>query len=410
MATIIPIQGYRPAEGLAERVCVPPFDTLSRKEACAFAKDNPDCFFHVTKPEIDLPSKTDIYSEKVYEKGAENLIDLIEREVLVCDETPSLYIYRLTMGDHIQTGLVCGASIDDYDNNIIKKHELTITEKEIDRSRHIDCQHANAGPVFLTYREDQDISAIIEDMSQYAPPATEFIDDSGIKHSLWVINNPVVTDRLVQLFQTIDPLYIADGHHRAFAASKVRKMHRETQPYSEIPWNHFLTVIFPDKDLMIYDYNRVIKSLNNLSSKDLLQEIGKVCEVSRDFHGKPEKPGEFGFHVAGTWYRLVPRSGTYPENDLIESLDVSILHNTVIAPIFDITDLKTDHRIEFVGGTRGLEELERRVATDAKCAFTLYPPSIDQLMSVSDAGKTMPPKSTWFYPKPYSGMVVYMFE
>jgi len=409
MAIIRPFVGYRPPPDLAPAVCCPPYDIISSGEARNMARDNPRTFIRVIKPEADLPPDTDIFSDAVYEKATENLNAFITSGSLVRDPAPCLYVYRLEYGGHVQTGVVCAASVDDYDSGVIKRHELTRYDREKDRTRFVNEQNGNAGPVFLTYREKKEITQIIEDICSQDSPETEFISADDVSHTLWTVNDENYIDRITGEFSEIPSLYIADGHHRAFAASKVRQIRASSHPDPEAGWNYFLTAVFPDSQLVIRDYNRVIKDLNGLSKQEFLQELESCFEVSPASQGRPEAPRQFGLFTGSQWYRLEAKPGTYETEDPVKSLDVSILHDNIISPILGISDLKEESRIEFIGGTRGPEELERRAVSCSGLAFALFPPTIEDLMRVSDAGEIMPPKSTWFYPKPYSGMAVHLF-
>jgi uncharacterized protein (DUF1015 family) len=409
MATIMPFRGYRPLPDLAHKICSPPYDIISSEEARSMAESNPLSFIRVVKPEVDLDPETDIYSDPVYEKGVENLRSLIDSGNLVRDEKPSLYLYRLAVNGHSQTGIMCASSVDDYDNGIIKRHELTRNDREEDRTKFVNMQNGNAGPVFLAYREKKELSDLVNSLCADQEPDISFKGGKGITHSLWAVSDGDSVNTIVEMFAHIPSLYIADGHHRAFAASKARQIRAEKEHNPQAPWNYFLTVIFPDTQLSINNYNRVIKELNSLSAEDLLEKIGAVFDID-DSGQPPSGPKEFGLYIENAWYKLTAKQEIIPNHDPVKSLDVAILHDNIISPILGITDLKKDKRIEFVGGTQGREELERRVAADCVAAFELYPPTIQELMDVSDAGLIMPPKSTWFYPKPDSGMCVYLFD
>ncbi len=411
MSILKPIAGYRPSLAEAKNVPSPPYDVLNTAEAIELAKGNPSSFLHVIRPEIDLPEGTDLHADEVYAKGAENLNNMIRTGVLVKDDTPSLYIYRQVMGEHSQVGIVGGASVDEYNNDLIKKHELTRQDKEDDRTRHVDTMNANAGPVFLTYKADNVIDSLVADVIKNQQPDADFIAEDGIAHTLWRIDGEVVT-KLTEQFKQVSALYVADGHHRSASAARVGLKRQEQYPNAstDAPWNYFLAVCFPDNQLNCIDYNRVVLDLNNLSKSKFLEKVSEKFNCQETSSPKPSQCTEFGMYLDGQWYKLQAKEGTFPAQDPVESLDVSILQNNLLNPILGIEDPRTSKRIDFVGGIRGLTELEKRVANDAEVAFALYPTTIEQLMAIADAGKIMPPKSTWFEPKLRSGMVVYKLE
>jgi uncharacterized protein (DUF1015 family) len=389
-------------------VASPPYDVLSSDEARDMAAGNPLSFLHVNKPEIDLPPGTDVYSDAVYAKGAENLRRLQAEGALLREPVPALYLYRQRMGDHVQTGLVAGASVDEYEADLIKKHEHTRRVKEDDRTRHVDALDANTGPVFLTYKARPEIDALAERLTA-VPPTYDFVAPDGIQHVLWVVADASDREALRDAFRRVPELYVADGHHRSAAATRIRAMRRETNPShtGEEPYNFFLAVIFPDNQMKILDYNRVVRDLNGLESGAFIEAVGTRFEVEPTSDAKPRQPADFGMYLEGSWYRLRARPGTFPAGDPVRSLDVSILQDNLLAPVLGIGDPRSDERIDFVGGIRGLGELERRVASgDWQVAFALHPTSIDQLFAVADAGLVMPPKSTWFEPKLRSGLIV----
>lgn len=408
MARIEPFRAYRPRPEFAERVASPPYDVLSSDEAREMAADNPLSFLRVVKPEIDLPPDTDVYAKEVYGKGAENLHRLIEDEVLVRESAPALYLYRQRMGDHVQTGLVAGASVDEYEQDLIKKHEHTRPVKEDDRTRHIDALDANTGPVFLTFKAQPDIDALVDRLTSN-PAAYDFKAPDSIQHVLWVIDNPDDRDALVDAFRLVPVLYVADGHHRSAAAVRIRAARRDANPEhtGKEPYNFFLTVIFPDDQMKILDYNRVVRDLHGLTSAEFLEQVEERFTVEVVDDGKPPGARHFGMYLGGRWHRLVARPGTYLADDPVRGLDVAILQDNLLAPVLGIGDPRSDERVDFVGGIRGLEELERLVNSGkAEVAFALYPTSIGQLFAVADAGEVMPPKSTWFEPKLRSGLLV----
>jgi uncharacterized protein (DUF1015 family) len=372
------------------------------------AANNPLSFLHVVKPEIDLDPHIDVYSPEVYRTGAANLKKFMDDGVLVRESTPSLYLYRQRMGDHVQTGLVAGASVDEYEADLIKKHEHTRPVKEDDRTRHIDALDHNTGPVFLTYRAQPDIDRLVERLTE-AEPVYDFVAPDGIQHVVWVIDQSDDRDALVAAFAQVPELYVADGHHRSAAGTRIRAMRREANPNhtGEEPYNFFLSVIFPDNQMKILDYNRVVKDLNHLTPEEVIEKAGRHFEVAPANEGRPDGPRSFGMYLDGHWYRLVAKQESIPEDDPVNRLDVAILQNNLLAPVLGIGDPRKDERIDFVGGIRGLGELVKRVDSgEWAIAFAVHPTSISQLFAVADAGLVMPPKSTWFEPKLRSGLIV----
>jgi uncharacterized protein (DUF1015 family) len=416
MANIKPFKGYSPASEYAEQVASPPYDVLSSEEARKLGEGNPKTFLRVVKSEIDFPAGTDLHSDIIYKKGADNLQSLIDNKILLKSETPCLYLYRQKMGDIVQTGLVAGASVEEYDADLIKKHELTRKEKEDDRAKHVDILNANTGPVFLTYHHKDSIDALVSKITS-ATPDVDFVAADGIGHTLWIVKDQNYIDQLVEMFKEVSALYVADGHHRSAAASRVHASRKKNNPNhtGNEPYNHFLSVIFPDNQLYVMDYNRVVTDLNGLTAKELLQGIEEkfdiaVLNVQDPQDAKPEKRADFGMYLEGSWYELRAKDSTIPKNNPVKSLDVAILQDNILAPLLGIGDPRTDNRIGFIGGIRGLKELERRCSEDCKVAFAVYPTGMDQLMAIADAGEIMPPKSTWFEPKLRSGMVVKVLE
>ena len=412
MAVFNPFKALRPVPEYAERVGALPYDVMNSNEAREMTKGNPYSFLHVDKAEIDLPESTDLYSEEVYLKAKENLVSLESRGICKSDSKSCFYIYRQIMNGRSQTGLVGCASIDDYMNNIIKKHEFTRADKEADRIRHVDYCDANTGPIFLTYRKNDALSDIISSWKESHDPVYDFITEDGIANTVWVIDCDKVNAELSALFADIDYLYIADGHHRCASAVRVGQKRREQYPdyNGSEEFNFFLAVAFPENELEIMDYNRVIKDLNNLSEEELFSALGEkftLEEYKGEGQYKPEAKHTFGMFLDGKWYKLTAKEGTFDKNDPVDRLDVSILQNNCITPVFGISDPRTDKRIDFVGGIRGLAELERRCSTDMKIAFSMYPTSLEDLMAIADAGKVMPPKSTWFEPKLLSGLFIH---
>lgn len=413
MSLIRPFTGLRPAPGRAAEVIAPPYDVLSTEEARVRAQDRPWNFLHISKPEIDLPAGTDPYSAAVYARGRENFEKMLKEGVLGRDPEPRYYVYRLAMGAHHQTGIVAAASVPDYDSNRIRKHEFTRPDKEDDRVRQIDALNAQTGPVFLTYRRSPAVDAIVESVTRGAPDVDVTADD-GVRHSLWVMGERSRIDAITAAFDAMTCLYIADGHHRSAAAARVAAARKKANPKhtGEESCNYFLAVIFPDNQMQILDYNRVVKDLNGLSRENFLQKIGTAFSVKPEFAMvKPGRSGEFGLYLQGQWYRLNISPERIPGNDPVKRLDVSLLQENLISPVLGITDPRRDKRIDFVGGIRGLQELERRVDSgEMACAFALYPTSIADMMAVADAGQVMPPKSTWFEPKLADGLVSHVLD
>jgi len=408
MPLIRPFPGLRPAAGRAAEVAAPPYDVLNSAEARERAQGRPWSFLHISKPEIDLPEGADPYGAAVYAKAAENLARMMDEGVLVQDPAPCYYVYRLRMGDHVQTGLVAAASVADYDSNRIRKHEYTRPDKEDDRVRQIDALNAQTGPVLLAYRAEPSIDNVLEEVTG-ADPDVDIVADDGIGHQLWVVSDPARLEALSGGFEAMEALYIADGHHRSAAASRVAAARREANAAhtGAESYNYFLSVIFPHDQMKILDYNRVVKDLNGLTPDAFLARIGEAFEVERASAAvRPGRPGEFGLYLDGQWFRLAVRPDLMPENDPVARLDVSLLADNLLGPVLGITDPRRDPRIDFVGGIRGLGELERRVDSGAMvAAFSLYPTRMEDLMAVADALKVMPPKSTWFEPKLADGLV-----
>jgi uncharacterized protein (DUF1015 family) len=409
MAKISPFKALRPQAALAEKVASRPYDVLNSAEAKAEASGNPYSFLHITKSEIDLAEKTDIHSAPVYEKAKENLQAFIRNNTLFRESKPCYYIYELVMNGRSQTGLVCGSSVDDYENDIIKKHEFTRPEKEQDRINHIKTTGAQTGNVFLAYRNVEAFDALVDRWKKEHTSIYEFTATDQIKHTVWVVNDNDTIQHITSIFQEEVPFtYIADGHHRAASAAKVRAaLGNDKKPGAD----YFLTTLFPSNQLYIMDYNRVIKDLNGLSGEELLEKIGKNFDVEKsDSAVKPSSLHQFGMYLDNNWYTLTAKEGTY-NNDPIGVLDVTILQNNILEPVFGIKDQRTDKRIDFVGGIRGLEELERRVNTkEMAVAFSLYPVSIQQLFDIADTGNVMPPKSTWFEPKLRDGLLTHLID
>ncbi len=414
MAIVKPFKGLRPKSEFAEKVASPPYDVLSSDEARKIAQGNPRSFLHVVKPEVDLDPGIDLYDERVYLKGKENLERLMAEAYLKQDEHSCFYLYKLKMGHHEQTGLVATASIDEYESNKIKKHEHTRLDKEKDRAKHISVLNAQAGPVFLTYRAREDINNTIKKAQEHTP-AYDFTAEDGIQHTFYVIDDAETIRAIQDGFAALDHLYVADGHHRSAAAARVRnerksknKAHTGKEAY-----NFFLTVIFPHDQMYIMDYNRVVADLKGSTPGAFIEKVAAAFDVEETGKaGTPYKPLQkhhFGMYLDGTWYSLIARSGTFDPHDPVQRLDVSILQENLLNPVLGILDPRKDKRISFVGGMRGLGELERLVdAGNYRIAFSLFPTSIEELMAIADQGKVMPPKSTWFEPKLRSGLITHL--
>ena len=405
---IRPFTGLRPAPGRAAEVAAPPYDVLSTEEARKRAAGKPWSFLHISKPEIDLPPGTDPHAPQVYAKAAENLQRMLAQKVLERDRQPCYYAYRLIMDGHVQTGAVVAASVADYDTNRIRKHEFTRPDKEDDRVRQIEALNAQTGPVLLAYPNAPDVDALLAQVAGGEPDA-DVTADTGVRHSLWKIEDAAAQDRLTQAFDAMPALYIADGHHRSAAASRVAAARRATGPDS---CNFFLAVAFPHHQMRILPYNRVVTDLNGLSRQELLSKIGQSFALHAASGAvKPAKPGEFGLYLTGQWYRLNIHPGQVPMNDPVERLDVSLLADRLLAPLLGITDPRRDRRIDFIGGIRGVAELEKRVDSgEMAAAFSMFPTRMEDLMAVADVGEVMPPKSTWFEPKLADGLVSHVLD
>ncbi|MEI9935399.1 MAG: DUF1015 family protein [Ferruginibacter sp.] len=409
MISIRPFKALRPEAQHAKHVAAKPYDVLNSKEAKSEAEDNPKSFLHITKSEIDLPDDIDIHSQQVYDKAKENLDAFISRDILFHENKACYYIYQLIMNGKSQTGLVCGSSIDDYEKGLIKKHEFTRPEKEQDRINHIKTTGAQTGNVFLAYRNVDELDNIINHWKKEKSPVYDFVASDEIQHSIWIINDDKTIKQITELFKTQVPCtYIADGHHRAASAAKVRKALGEKAAKEA---DYFLTTLFPSNQLHIMDYNRVVKDLNELSIEDFLKKIEKkfiVEKVSKSF--SPGKLHEFGMYVDSHWYKLIAKENTY-SSDPIGILDITILQNNLLDPVLGIKDQRTDKRIDFVGGIRGLGELEKRVRSgEMAVAFSLHPVTIQQLFDIADNGNVMPPKSTWFEPKLRDGLLTHLIS
>lgn len=408
MVTIHPFKALRPAAEFARQVASRPYDVLNSKEAKTEAEGNSASFLHITKSEIDLPESIDIHAQQVYDKAKENLDAFISRKILFRESKACYYIYQLVMNGRSQTGLVCGSSVDDYENDLIKKHEFTRPEKELDRINHIKTTGAQTGNVFLAYKQVEAIDEVIDGWKKKSP-VYDFTADDGIQHTVWIVNDDDTIEKISTLFKEKVPCtYIADGHHRAASAAKVRKaLGDAAQDGADL----FLTTLFPSNQLHIMDYNRVVSDLNGLDETGLLAALGNQFTVEKAAKAfSPEQLHTFGMYINKQWYRLTAKEGSYG-NDPIGVLDVTILQNNLLDPVFNIKDQRTDKRIDFVGGIRGLGELEKRVDSgEMAVAFSLHPVSIQQLFDIADSGNVMPPKSTWFEPKLRDGLLTHLID
>jgi len=410
MVTITPFKALRPEAQLAKQVASRPYDVLNSKEAKVEAQGNSYSFLHITKAEIGLPETTDVHAGEVYEKAKENLTAFISRNILFRENKPCYYIYRLTMNGRSQAGLVCASSVDDYENGLVKKHEFTRPDKELDRINHIKITGAQTGNVFLAYRTVAAIDAVINGWMHDKNPQYDFITDDNIQHSIWIVSDDDTIANITHLFKTEVPAtYIADGHHRAASAAKVRAALGAVATENS---NFFLTTLFPSNQLFIMDYNRLVKDLNGFNADEFLQKCSAHFSIEPQEEAyRPEEPHYFGMYLGAQWYKLYAAPATYNENDPIAVLDISILQQLILEPILNIKDQRTDARIDFVGGIRGLAELEKRVDSgDMAVAFSIYPVSIDQLLAVADSGEVMPPKSTWFEPKLRDGLLTHLID
>ena len=411
MSKVRAFRAYRPRPDLASQVASFPYDVINSEEARELAAGNPYTFLHVGKPEIDLDPSVPLYDDRVYQKGRDNLYALIRDGVLIHDDKPHLYVYQQKMGDHVQAGIVGLCSVKEYEEDLIKKHEFTRKDKEDDRTRHVRDQNANAEPVFLTYQARKDIDRIV-DQVRAQKPLYDIVTSDGIGHTVWSVEDDGWRSQLETLFLAVPALYVADGHHRTAAAVRTGQALRQTSPShtGEEPFEYFMAVVFPHDQLQIMDYNRVVKDLNGLTPEAFLRKVSEKFDVSDAPGPKPEAKTTFGMYLGGKWYRLSAKPGTYPAGDPVKGLDVSILQDNLLAPVLGIADPRTDKRVDFVGGIRGMKELEKRVDEGWAVAFSLFPTSLDQLMAVADSGQVMPPKSTWFEPKLRSGLLVRLIE
>lgn len=411
MAVIKPFKCVRPAADKADKIAALPYDVYNRQEAAEVVKKNPQSFLAIDRAETQFSEDVDTYAPQVYEKASGMLKDWIENGAFIRDEEECYYIYTLEMNGRAQNGIVACASIDDYANGVIKKHENTRADKEQDRIRHVDTCSAQTGPIFLAYRNNDAMRKTMELVweEQKGKAIYDFVAEDGIRHTVYRISNPTHVEAIRKHFEEMNAIYIADGHHRAASAVKVGFKRREEHPDYDgtEEFNYFLSVSFPDEELMIMDYNRAVKDLNGLSVQEFLGKMESIFEVEKmNESAKPTQKGEFSMFLDGSWYRCTMHKEDIPD-DPVDGLDVSVLQNILLAPVLGIGDPKTDKRIDFVGGIRGMAELERRCSTDCAVAFAMYPTSIQELFAVADAGLLMPPKSTWFEPKLRSGLFIH---
>lgn len=409
MPRIKPFQAIRPTKQAAADVASVPYDVVNREEAAALAEGNSSSFLHVVRPDIDLPADTDPYADVVYTTAREHLDRLMTEGVLVRDDEDCLFAYRQIMNGIAQTGVVCCCHIDDYENNLILKHEKTRQTKEDDRTRHVQTLNAHAGPVFLTYRDVESVNALVAEASK-SEPLYDFVAPDGVQHTVWKIDQ---TQACVDGLSSVPAFYVADGHHRSASAWRAGAERKAANPNhtGDEEYNWFLTVLFPANELNILAYNRIIKDLNGQNADDVIKKLSEVGTVEKTDNPVPDSAASFCFYLGDGWYRLTVSADSINRDDAIESLDVAILEQRVLQAIFGIGDVRTDSRIDFVGGIRGTGELEKRVNSgDWACAISMYPTSIEQLMAVSDAGQIMPPKSTWFEPKLRSGLLVHSLD
>lgn len=412
MAKILPFRGIRPSKERAAKIAALPYDVYNREEAKAVVEKNPESFLTIDRAETNFSDQVDTYDEVVYRKAHDLLWQWIAEGRFVQDEKPCYYLYELTMDGRTQTGIVACASIDDYENEVIKKHENTRAEKEADRIHHVDSCNAQTGPIFLAYRRKKEIDTLVDEIKM-REALYDFVSEDGIRHRVFLVDNDSEIAALENAFGTMEEIYIADGHHRAASAVRVGQRRRAAKPdyTGEEEFNYFLSVLFPDNQLMILDYNRVVKDLNGLSEEEFLGKVQDRFDVltTSEKPISPKKKGQFSMFLNHSWYLLQMRRED-ENTDPVEGLDVSLLQNLLLGPVLGIQDPKTDERIDFVGGIRGLEELEHRCAADCKVAFAMYPTDISELFAVADAGRLMPPKSTWFEPKLRSGLFIHSLE
>lgn len=412
MVRIEPFKGLRPKKDIVSKLASPPYDVLSSTEAKKLTADNPFSFLRISKAEVDLPDGVDLYSDEVYNKAQENFSKFIADQLLFQDKKKFFYLYKQVWGDHVQIGLAAGASCQDYQDDVIKKHEYTREDKEKDRMRHIETLNSNTGPVFLTFKHKDTIDALFQKGMQ-KEPEYDFTKSTGVRHIFYVLDDDQLIADLKAEFAKIDFLYVADGHHRSAAATNVKIKRQQATPNhtGDEEYNFFLAVIFPDNQMKILPYNRVIKDLNGLSKEEFFAKIAEKFHCEKTKVKAPQKSGEFCLYIEGHWYKLVAKEESYDKNDAVACLDVSIMQNNLLDPVLGIKNPRKDKRIDFVGGIRGTEELERLVnGGEFKLAISFFPTTIQQLFKVADSGKVMPPKSTWFEPKLDDGLVIHMLN
>jgi uncharacterized protein (DUF1015 family) len=409
MAIVLPFAGMRPPSDLVEQVAAPPYDVLSSTEARELAENNPHSFLHINKPEIDLPINVDVYSDAVYAQGGENISDFINNGILVQDSIPAFYIYRQSLGDHQQTGIVCLVSVDEYENNHIKKHELTRPQKENDRVQHMQAVNAQVGPVLMIYAAEKKLSDIVGLCSQNAPDYN--FDSDSVRHQLWLVDDSELQHEISEAFTSVQELYIADGHHRSAAAARYREICRAENPdhTGDEAYNFFMSVLFPHDELNILGYHRVVRDLNGMDPKSFLDALSKTFEITpKTDQVMPTAPNQFGLYLDSQWFQLTLQDFDTLGVEEDQLLDVAILQNTVLSPLLDIIDIRSDNRIDFVGGLRGQTGIEKAVNSgEFTAGFACFPVKIEQLMAIASQNKLMPPKSTWFEPKLKSGLVVH---
>ena len=413
MSRVVPFRALRPGKPVVRQVAAPPYDVLNVAEAREQVRRNPLSFLHVEKSEIDLPDAAGVEDRRIYERAKENLEALIHQGNLAREESAAFYFYRQQMGNHIQTGIAACVSLAEYESGRIRRHEFTRADKERERTLHIDTVGAQTGPVLLTYRGEGAIDRLTTQVAE-RPPEYDFTADSGVRHTVWVIRDPAEIRAITEGFAPVEALYIADGHHRAAAAAAVARLRSSRNPCDRGDEAHhfLLAVLFPDDQLRIMDYNRAVRELNGLTEAAFLKRVGENFRILEGFAAKsPERRHDFGMYLGGQWRRLTARAEILREDDPISGLDVSLLQQNLLGPILGVQDPRTDARVDFIGGIRGMAELERHVdRAGFAVAFSLYPPTVAQMMAVADAGKVMPPKSTWFEPKLLSGLFVHPLE
>jgi uncharacterized protein (DUF1015 family) len=408
-----PFAALRPVPDLAQEVVAPPYDVVNTEEALALAENKPWSFLHISKPEIDLPPGTDVFSDEVYAKAQENINRMVDEGILKRDGDDYYYIYRVVMGDHVQTGIVGAGSVEAYEKNLIRRHEFTRPDKETDRVRQIDAVNAQTGPVFTTHKPDIFLEEVIQRTVKGAADY-HVVGEGSVEHTLWVVTEMSDIEKITDGFDRLGVIYIADGHHRSAAASRVAAARNEAKanPTGNEPYNSFLIVSFPEAEVKIYDYNRVVKDLNGLSEQDFLGAVSSAFDVvEKDSAAKPSARNSFGMYLAGKWYALSLKDPAPSDGSPVDILDISLLTSRLLEPVLSIGDPRVDPRIDFIGGIRGMAELEKRVNSgNWAVAFALFPTSMADLMSVADAEEVMPPKSTWFEPKLADGMVSLVLE